>query len=196
MADRCKEGGAPTDSTSCEELFHCLLALDHQHEQPWASFHALNVACYTLQHPPRPRRHIWLPSTGRSRSSATVVSLGRMPLRRARGRGTLTSHAPPEAIRSTWPARPFLLQQPRAPSRRPSTTSLSTGASPPLGTPTESRPRPQPSGRPGPTERTLNYGRRFCRGRGLATDGQGWVGLRPGAAAGLRPPPPRSTAQR
>src|SRR3954452_13654130 len=51
MADRCKEGGAPTDSTSCEELFHCLLALDHQHEQPWASFHALNVACYTLQHP-------------------------------------------------------------------------------------------------------------------------------------------------
>lgn len=51
MADRCPECGASTDSTSCEELFHRLLALDHQHEQPWAAFHALNVACYTLQHP-------------------------------------------------------------------------------------------------------------------------------------------------
>lgn len=51
MVDRCAECGAVADSTSCEELFHRLLALDHQHDQPWASFHALNVACYTLQHP-------------------------------------------------------------------------------------------------------------------------------------------------
>jgi hypothetical protein len=28
-----------------------LLALDHQREQPWASFHGINVACYVLQHP-------------------------------------------------------------------------------------------------------------------------------------------------
>jgi hypothetical protein len=51
VADRCPECGAVTDSTSCEDLFHRLLALDHQQEQPWASFHAINVACYALQHP-------------------------------------------------------------------------------------------------------------------------------------------------
>lgn len=36
---------------TCEELFHHLLALDHQREQPWAFFHAINVACCVLQHP-------------------------------------------------------------------------------------------------------------------------------------------------
>lgn len=50
MTDRCSECGAAIDLRSCEELFHRLLALDHQDEQPWASFHALNVACYALQH--------------------------------------------------------------------------------------------------------------------------------------------------
>jgi hypothetical protein len=42
--------GATTE-WSCEELFHELLALDHQREQPYASFHGINVACYLLQHP-------------------------------------------------------------------------------------------------------------------------------------------------
>jgi hypothetical protein len=51
VANRCPECGAVTDARSCEELFHQLLALDHQHEQPWAAFHAINVACYLLQHP-------------------------------------------------------------------------------------------------------------------------------------------------
>ncbi len=59
MTDRCSECGAAIDSRSCEELFHRLLALDHQDEQPWASFHALNVACYALQHPPTTKpRHL------------------------------------------------------------------------------------------------------------------------------------------
>lgn len=51
VAIRCPDCGAVTDLRSCEELFHYLLALDHQHEQPWAPFHAINVACYVLQHP-------------------------------------------------------------------------------------------------------------------------------------------------
>lgn len=51
MTDRCRECGAPTTEQSCEELFHRLLALDHQRDQPWAWFHAINVACYFLQHP-------------------------------------------------------------------------------------------------------------------------------------------------
>lgn len=28
-----------------------LLALDHERRQPWGEYHALNVACYFLQHP-------------------------------------------------------------------------------------------------------------------------------------------------
>jgi hypothetical protein len=50
VTDRCDECGGVTTDWSCEELFHQLLALDHQREQPWASFHGVNVACYLLQH--------------------------------------------------------------------------------------------------------------------------------------------------
>jgi hypothetical protein len=53
VANRCPECGAVIEARSCEELFHRLLALDHQREQPWAAFHAINVACYLLQHPSR-----------------------------------------------------------------------------------------------------------------------------------------------
>ena len=51
VTTRCPDCGAVTNLRTCEQLFHELLALDHQHEQPWASFHAINVACYVLQHP-------------------------------------------------------------------------------------------------------------------------------------------------
>lgn len=47
----CKDCGAVADETSCEELFHRLLALDHSRAEPWAAFHAVNVASYALQHP-------------------------------------------------------------------------------------------------------------------------------------------------
>ncbi len=36
---------------SCEDLFHVLLALDHQRLAPWGPLHGVNVACYYLQHP-------------------------------------------------------------------------------------------------------------------------------------------------
>lgn len=36
---------------SCEDLFHVLLALDHQRLAPWGPHHGVNVACYYLQHP-------------------------------------------------------------------------------------------------------------------------------------------------
>ena len=49
----CAECGAGVRLGSCTELFHGLLALDHQRLQPWGSFHGLNVACYSLQHPSR-----------------------------------------------------------------------------------------------------------------------------------------------
>ncbi|MFD2795498.1 DUF5946 family protein [Promicromonospora vindobonensis] len=55
----CAECGAGVRLGSCTDLFHGLLALDHQRLQPWGSFHGLNVACYFLQHP--------------SRTSATVL---------------------------------------------------------------------------------------------------------------------------
>ncbi len=35
----------------CDDLFHVLLALDHQRLAPWGPHHGLNVACYYLQHP-------------------------------------------------------------------------------------------------------------------------------------------------
>ncbi|MCP2286192.1 hypothetical protein APR04_005128 [Promicromonospora umidemergens] len=47
----CAECGAGGDLGACVDLFHGLLALDHQRLQPWGSFHGLNVACYFLQHP-------------------------------------------------------------------------------------------------------------------------------------------------
>jgi hypothetical protein len=49
----CAECGAGVRLGSCTDLFHGLLALDHQRLQPWGSFHGLNVACYFLQHPSR-----------------------------------------------------------------------------------------------------------------------------------------------
>ena len=43
--------GASGRLASCIDLFHSLLALDHQRLQPWGSYHGLNVACFGLQHP-------------------------------------------------------------------------------------------------------------------------------------------------
>jgi hypothetical protein len=53
MAEPCRECGASGRWGSCEELFLTLLALDHERKQPWGRYHALNVACYLLQHPSR-----------------------------------------------------------------------------------------------------------------------------------------------
>jgi len=51
MTDSCAECGAAGEWGSCVDLFGALLALDHERRQPWAGHHALNVACYLLQHP-------------------------------------------------------------------------------------------------------------------------------------------------
>lgn len=56
MADTarpCPECGGSGRLGGCQDLFHALLALDHERRQPWGSHHALNVACFTLQHPGR-----------------------------------------------------------------------------------------------------------------------------------------------
>ncbi|MGO4860282.1 DUF5946 family protein [Arthrobacter sp. 2MCAF14] len=47
----CIECGASGRLGNCGDLFHALLALDHQRLQPWGRFHGLNVACFLLQHP-------------------------------------------------------------------------------------------------------------------------------------------------
>lgn len=47
----CPECGASRRLGDCRDVFHALLALDHQRLQPWGRFHGLNVACYFLQHP-------------------------------------------------------------------------------------------------------------------------------------------------
>lgn len=47
----CAQCGALGRFGTCAELFHVLLALDHQRLQPWGRFHGINVACYFLQHP-------------------------------------------------------------------------------------------------------------------------------------------------
>lgn len=46
----CGDCGATGRFGSCEDLFHTLLALDHQRLAPWGPHHGLNVACYYLQH--------------------------------------------------------------------------------------------------------------------------------------------------
>lgn len=48
---RCEDCQATGRFGRCEELFHTLLALDHQRLAPWGEYHGLNVACYYLQHP-------------------------------------------------------------------------------------------------------------------------------------------------
>lgn len=47
----CDECGATGRGGPCSEAFMTLLALDHERRQPWGEYHALNVACYLLQHP-------------------------------------------------------------------------------------------------------------------------------------------------
>ncbi len=47
----CEDCDATGRYGSCEDLFHMLLALDHQRLAPWGPHHGLNVACYYLQHP-------------------------------------------------------------------------------------------------------------------------------------------------
>lgn len=51
MIARCEECGATQRFGSCHDLFMGLLALDYGRKSPWAAFHAMNVACYLLQHP-------------------------------------------------------------------------------------------------------------------------------------------------
>jgi hypothetical protein len=48
---RCRECGGDAAAAPCAELFLRLLALDHSRAQPWGGLHAVNVACYFLQHP-------------------------------------------------------------------------------------------------------------------------------------------------
>lgn len=47
----CEDCHASGRFGSCEDLFHVLLALDHQRQPPWGPHHGVNVACYYLQHP-------------------------------------------------------------------------------------------------------------------------------------------------
>ncbi|WP_156251172.1 DUF5946 family protein [Pseudactinotalea terrae] len=51
QAQPCVQCGASGRLGTCDELFHALLALDHQRLQPWGRYHGLNVACFGLQHP-------------------------------------------------------------------------------------------------------------------------------------------------
>ena len=39
-------------------MFMALLALDHERRPPWAEYHALNVACWLLQHPSQTKSHV------------------------------------------------------------------------------------------------------------------------------------------
>lgn len=47
----CLQCGASGRFGTCTELFHRLLALDHERRQPWGVFHGLNLVCFLLQHP-------------------------------------------------------------------------------------------------------------------------------------------------
>lgn len=47
----CPECGAAQKFGTCNQLFLELLARDHGQKQPFAQWHALNVAGYLLQHP-------------------------------------------------------------------------------------------------------------------------------------------------
>lgn len=47
----CPECGAAQKFGTCKQLFLELLARDHERKQPFARWHALNVAGYLLQHP-------------------------------------------------------------------------------------------------------------------------------------------------
>lgn len=48
---RCPDCRAAELYGSCAGLFDVLLALDHERRSPWSDHHAVNVACYLLQHP-------------------------------------------------------------------------------------------------------------------------------------------------
>ncbi|MFT3898774.1 MAG: DUF5946 family protein [Gordonia sp. (in: high G+C Gram-positive bacteria)] len=63
----CADCGASGRYGTCLDLFHQLMALDHEQRQPWASFHGLHVACYFLQHP----------SSGSARAAAGQWELAR-----------------------------------------------------------------------------------------------------------------------
>ncbi|UYM03554.1 DUF5946 family protein [Solicola gregarius] len=56
--EACGECGATGRWGTCEQLFHVLLALDHERRQPWAAYHSVNVACYLLQHPSLASREV------------------------------------------------------------------------------------------------------------------------------------------
>jgi hypothetical protein len=47
----CPECRAAQQFGTCVELFHELLARDHERKLPFAAWHTLNVAGYLLQHP-------------------------------------------------------------------------------------------------------------------------------------------------
>ncbi|MEC3978788.1 DUF5946 family protein [Amycolatopsis sp. H20-H5] len=40
-----------TGDTTCETVFHQLLALDHSRQEPWGPLHGVAVGTYFLQHP-------------------------------------------------------------------------------------------------------------------------------------------------
>lgn len=124
---------------------------------------ALNVACYTLQHPSTMKTsHL----TAQLKTILVFCDDGLPGLhaltassRTRNAHGSRATGADPfdvgsEAPRATAAPRSFATTF---------TTWPSTEAFPPSGTPTESPPGPQPSGPPFPTERALSDGRRPLR---------------------------------
>jgi hypothetical protein len=71
---RCGECGAEYTERedSCQARFDLLLALDHSHQEPWGSRHALAFAAFALQHP----RRFPPASIARARELVTRVCLG------------------------------------------------------------------------------------------------------------------------
>lgn len=62
----CAECGVSMDSRSCDDLFHALLALDHERQEPWGPLHGVSVSCFLFQHPSR------LPADGGARAWALL----------------------------------------------------------------------------------------------------------------------------
>ncbi|MEU9487444.1 DUF5946 family protein [Streptomyces sp. Je 1-4] len=51
--ESCAECGVSVGPRSCGDLFHALLALDHERQAPWGPLHGVSVSCFLFQHPSR-----------------------------------------------------------------------------------------------------------------------------------------------
>ncbi|WP_411138469.1 DUF5946 family protein [Streptomyces sp. C10] len=64
--ESCAECGVSVGPRSCGDLFHALLALDHERQAPWGPLHGVSVSCFLFQHPSR------LPADGGARAWALL----------------------------------------------------------------------------------------------------------------------------